>query len=114
MRLGIWKNSMRSRRMEMLQARSIRIPPIAPRCRKSTGGKVAFGASSRCESDPKRSVTARFGTFIRFTCQKPDALKAKKYIGIARGEAVALGKLFGEWHCGRAAIVARPQAVKNC
>ncbi len=40
---------------------------------------MAFGASSRCESDPKRSVTARFGivTFIRFTCQKPDALKAK-------------------------------------
>ena len=75
MRLGIWKNSMRSRRMEMLQARSIRITPIVPRCRKSTGGKVAFGASSRCESDPKRSVTARFGivTFIRFTCQKPDA-----------------------------------------
>jgi hypothetical protein len=58
MRLGIWKNSMRSRRMEMLQARSIRITPIAPHCRKSTGGKVAFGASSRCESDPKPDVPA--------------------------------------------------------
>ena len=28
------------------------------RCRKSTGGKVAFGASSRCESDPKPDVPA--------------------------------------------------------
>ena len=57
----------------------IHIAPIAPRWRKSTGGKVAFGASSKCESDPKRSVPARSGilTSIRFTCQKPDALKVK-------------------------------------
>jgi hypothetical protein len=52
--------------MEILQARSIRITPIAPRCRKSTGGKVAFGASSRCESDPKRFVTARLFHFAAF------------------------------------------------
>ena len=57
----------------------IHIAPIAPRCRKSTSGKVAFGASSRCESDPKRSVPARSGilTSIHFTFQKPDALKVK-------------------------------------
>src|SRR5580704_2252359 len=60
----------------------------------------------------KRSVTARFGTFIRFTCPKALCTQSQEHTGIARGEAVALGKLLGEWHCGRAAIVARPQAVK--
>ena len=38
------KNSMRSRRMEDAASLSIRITPIAPHCRKSTDGKVAFGA----------------------------------------------------------------------
>src|SRR5208337_318251 len=77
MRLDIWKNSMRSRRMETLQARSIRITPIALRCRKSTAGKVAFGASSKWESDPQWSITARSGTVtsVRFTSRKPDACR---------------------------------------
>jgi hypothetical protein len=60
--------------MEMLQARSIRITPIAPRCRKSTGGKVAFGASSRCESDPKRSVIP--------TAREPDSWRIPKQLQI--------------------------------
>ena len=46
------------------------------------GRKSAFGASSRCESDPKRSVTARFGmvTFTRLLVKSPMHVTAHPYL----------------------------------